>query len=256
LKIQKIMNIKISIISAFAAVALVSASSAAGSLIAGWDFTNPGLDSTATSVQATFSDYGSSDTEFGSGSFGTFSYSAGAPTYAVSTAYNMSTNNIITFADNRSIDVNFGSGQGVLFQNILGAANSSVFTITAATGSTNGFTDFSLTMAAGAQFGGGSIGMEYSLDGVSFVSLSTESVTSAINTGGQLLSFNTGTVNASNEITFRGTLSGIGAGPNGIGLDNIQIGGAGAAVVPEPSTFALFAGLGVASLIVLRRKRA
>jgi hypothetical protein len=39
-------------------------------------------------------------------------------------------------------------------------------------------------------------------------------------------------------------------------LDNIQIGGAGAAVVPEPSTFALFAGLGVASLIVLRRKRA
>lgn len=223
------------------------------SLIAGWDFTN-GHDNTVNPVPATFSDYGTSDTQAGSSGNGSMTMALSPPQYDVNVSKNLSANNAIDYDDNRNaINNTFGTGASMLFQTFGSSANGLAFTAMATSNDGTLFNDFFVSLGAGLQNDtSASLTLEYSFDDSSYFALGGSSnVTASIASGGESFAFTTGSVAASDTIYVRGTLAGLDTNGHGMSIDNVQIGG----VVPEPSSFALIAGVFAVGFAALRRRR-
>lgn len=224
------------------------------SLIAGWDFTN-GHDNTVNPVPATFSDFGTSDTQAGSSGNGGVTIGFSSPLYNVNNSNNLSANNAIDYVDNRNaLNNTFGTGASMQFQTFGSSANGVAFTAMATSNDGTSFNDFFVSLGAGLQNDtSASLTLEYSFDDSSYIALgSAANVTASIGSGGESFAFTTGSVSASDTIYVRGTLGGLDSNGHGMSIDNLQIGGT---VVPEPSSFALIAGVFAAGFGMLRRRR-
>ena len=224
------------------------------SLIAGWDFTN-GHDTSVNPVSATFSDFGTSDTQAGSSGNGSMTIALASPRYTVSVNNNLTANNAIDYVDSRNaLNDTFGTGASMNFQTFGASANGLAFTAMATSNDGTFFDDFFVSLGAGLQNDtSASLTLEYSFDDSSYFALgSAANVTASIASGGESFAFTTGSVTASDTIYVRGTLAGLDSNGHAMSIDNVQIGGA--VVVPEPSSFALFAGILAVGFVALRRR--
>ena len=256
----------------FAALsALVLASSAHATLISGWDFSQyfgAGFNSTdaATFTNTLSANYSHLDTTFGAGAesagfgslyyngqFGSSTVNPDGSTDAIWPTSNSLTSNL-TVAQNGVTDFDRHTvlqSEGQQFANSLSllsqAPVSLVFSGDVSSTVDGAATDWVISFASKIGSGTGSILVEFSTDGSSYTVVETINVTTTDTAF---------TSNLSNEIADAGYVR-LTLNNGDIFLDNVALQGTlTTAPVPEPSTYAAFAGLAVLGMTVLRRRRA
>lgn len=223
------------------------------SLLAGWDFGN--ASSGDTSVDANFTDLGAGDGP-GASVFGALDLTnlvddSNFETWGdVDSANSLSANRAIDFADNRTVGVNdtFGTANSL---RVSDHADGEFFQFDLTLGSS--YTDFEFSYAA-AVFNSGNTGTvqwSYSADGSGFTNVgAADTVTGLFGSSEEENQISLGAVSATN-LSIRGTLSSFGTGDEML-VDNFQVGGN---AVPEPSSFALIAGVLSIAFVGARRRK-
>lgn len=221
-------------------------SSSAQNLVAGWDFDNITSLTDAT-IDSNYSDLGDISDGVAANQYGTLDFtslnSGGfSPDYSTQTGPSDlgNTNAGIDFTDARTGSFN---PEGFIVLNGESAGKSFDFDLSLGTA----YQDFQLTYAAGLFNPGDTASIQWSYStGGGFTNW--DSAQTVTNDGaGSEFSLSTLSISAS-DLTVRATL---GAGIDGFQMDNVQFGG----VVPEPSSFALIAGVLSIAFVGARRRK-